>query len=276
MQIRRFLADVAPPEDTWQDLAVPAVPHRRFGSLEFQKAGVGWNRRGVELAKAGRYEEALDAYLRAREENPSSAVIRSNLSRAYRRAGRLEDALLELAEACRLAPTNPEYARRAAALHAESADIDAAEAEYLRAAALAPDEIDIWLELYNTVATNQRLVSAARIASCLTERYPDHPVCSEMQSRCLVSVAADLAESGFPAAAREALSAADSGTHHWPYARAYRWAGYALVRLSQRRLWRAAVLLTISLAIAAMAFLRVGTGRAVRWIMRERSHESDR
>lgn len=85
--------------------------------------------RGDELMRAGRYEEACEAYALGVRDEPRSAVLLSNRCAALLKCGRHETALSESRRLIELAPGwSKAYGRLVAALHA-SGDFENAEKE---------------------------------------------------------------------------------------------------------------------------------------------------
>ena len=63
------------------------------------------NTRGLALMDAGRFGEAVDDFTFVIRHEPQIAGFYDNRQNAYRRSGRLDDALKDANEAIRLAPT---------------------------------------------------------------------------------------------------------------------------------------------------------------------------
>src|SRR3972149_10328721 len=64
----------------------------------------GPTERGTEAYGAGRYDEALEAYQKAADDNPGKAEAHYNLAGAHFRKGEYDRALKEYEEAARLEP----------------------------------------------------------------------------------------------------------------------------------------------------------------------------
>jgi tetratricopeptide (TPR) repeat protein len=157
--------------DAFREIRVPAADYRHYVS------------KGVELAKAGKNEEALAEYRRAlsgdpqpwrvndwrTHDNMAKALIRlgrteealqhalasveiyakdaetqSNAGYLLFEAGRLAEARPHLDAAVRLAPTDPQVWLNRAALRMSVGDAAGAESDYSRTIALQPDVVPAW------------------------------------------------------------------------------------------------------------------------------------
>ncbi|HEX6850444.1 MAG TPA: tetratricopeptide repeat protein [Candidatus Polarisedimenticolaceae bacterium] len=162
---------VATGYDAFREITVPAADYRHYVS------------KGVELAKAGRHEEALAQYRRAlagdpqawrlndwrTHDNAAKALIKlgrreealqhamasveiyaknaetqSNLGYLLFEAGRLPEARTHLDAAVRLAPTDPQVWINRAALRLTVGDAAGAESDYSRTIELQPDVVPAW------------------------------------------------------------------------------------------------------------------------------------
>ena len=260
MRIRRLWAEVVGPVDAWEDDAVSRRESpRRFEWLEFERSADSWNAQGVRLAKTGDYNAALAAYEKAKTFNPTSAVVRSNLSRAYLRKGDLDEATRELSEACRLDFANVDYSRRLAALHLKRGALEQAEQEFLRATTLAPGEVEIWLELYNAFVEANRLADGVRVLAAARERFPDEMDLSDLVCAGLAQVAAQQAEAGQIEAAEANLAAACKVRSSWPWAKAGVWTARCNITLARERPFRACFAI-------AIAFCHLAGGTLADWV----------
>ena len=102
---------------------------------------------GQLLLARGMAVEGLRALEAARDLLPDAAHIRSNLSVAYRRLGRLDDAFRELARAAELAPGRASTYHNLSRLHMAAGDGDAAVSALATASRLDPKNLGYRLEL---------------------------------------------------------------------------------------------------------------------------------
>ncbi len=72
--------------------------------LAFGDSAEDWNNKGRQLAKPGKYEEAIDAYTRAIELDPKFAGAYNNRANNYFRLGKYEQAIIDYTKTIELQP----------------------------------------------------------------------------------------------------------------------------------------------------------------------------
>lgn len=130
----------------------PTVPVKDQQGLDLDPEHPGtayaWFLRGCSLdSSQGREDEAVLAYKRALELDPSLAAGHTNLGNIYYRQGLREQALACYEQACSLDPDQPEAHYNLANLLEEEGDLELAIAEYRRVLALAADFRDAHFNL---------------------------------------------------------------------------------------------------------------------------------
>jgi tetratricopeptide (TPR) repeat protein len=105
------------------------------------------NDHGVELAGAGRRDEAVAAFRRALEIAPDDAHVRGNLGVTLMQLGRLDEARAALRQAVRLEPGSAALQFNLGGVLHVSGYVDEAIAAYGRAIELQPDAGEAWCSL---------------------------------------------------------------------------------------------------------------------------------
>ncbi len=124
---------------------------------------------GVQAMKAGRFEDAADLFLAAREERPQDHLVDYNLALAYLRSGRRELALEALAASVEKKPDFRNGHFNLGSLAAEDGRYSEAEAHFGRAHAIDPDDQAAHLEWATALSrTGQEARAAAELESLLT------------------------------------------------------------------------------------------------------------
>src|SRR5580692_5795548 len=82
---------------------------------------------GVAIFKQGRFAESIPFFEQAVARSPQQAALYNDLAQAYVRVGRPHDAAAEMAHACDLEPSNPDYRRFLGDMLSEAHDQAAAE-----------------------------------------------------------------------------------------------------------------------------------------------------
>ncbi|MCK4873864.1 MAG: sulfatase-like hydrolase/transferase [Phycisphaerales bacterium] len=112
------------------------------GVIHWERVQEGTNRQG-----AGDIKGAIEILEACLEEVPGDVWARQNLASAYQVYGRYDDALVVLAEAERLAPSDPALPLATATLYTALGNTDEAEAKIQRALTLQPDNSGAHLQL---------------------------------------------------------------------------------------------------------------------------------
>lgn len=115
----RILSDLL--DDVTGQFVAAVSPHRVERRKVLDKRGGKCTQRGVQLAKAGIWDEAIVEWRKAVLNDSHDAAAHNNLGVAYERAGRIEDARRAYRKAVRLDPDNLSYRRNMAYLAAERA-----------------------------------------------------------------------------------------------------------------------------------------------------------
>jgi Type I phosphodiesterase / nucleotide pyrophosphatase/Tetratricopeptide repeat len=89
--------------------------------------------------EAGRYEEALAAYLRLAAAEPGDAALRTSVAGVLGALGRYDEAMLQLGTAVELDPLDGEAYHNRAVILERRGEVDAAVADYQRAVRYRPD-----------------------------------------------------------------------------------------------------------------------------------------
>jgi tetratricopeptide (TPR) repeat protein len=98
-----------------------------------------WNDLGIAWLAAGRADEALSAFERASQLQPSRADVLANLAEALALVGRGGEAEAAIERACALAPASPVVCFRAAAIHQRAGRRERARHYYAQALAAQPN-----------------------------------------------------------------------------------------------------------------------------------------
>ena len=173
----------------------------------FRKSSEEHNARGIELADRGWLDEAAREFRKALGENPSDASVRSNLAMVLIQKGSHFDALLELVEALKHDPNDPDahyylgsflnaYGHELAvrefhqalaidsdlyeahihlgALYTEKGDDARALEHYQKAYAIAPDDELVAYELGSCLLERRRISEAIVHLRKLVKKNPAH------------------------------------------------------------------------------------------------------
>jgi Flp pilus assembly protein TadD len=105
------------------------------------------NERGMDLTAGERYEEAIEAFDRALELEPSNPGLRYNRGEAYRRAGRAAEARADLEAVLAAEGESADILLALGLVAYEADDFEAAAARYERALVLKSDYPEAWNDL---------------------------------------------------------------------------------------------------------------------------------
>jgi len=114
---------------------------------------MAYNNLGLELARAGRWEEAIADYERALAIDPSLSTVHNDLGSALVGEGRLAPAVDQFREALRLRPRYPEAIYNLGAVLQADGQNEAAIAEFYRAVRFKPDFPEAQYNLGLTLAS---------------------------------------------------------------------------------------------------------------------------
>jgi len=126
-------------------LAAAVVPAWAQGPEEIQKAVVD----AADLYKAGKLEEAVQAFEKLRERAPDNVDVQAWLGFLYLRSNRAKDAVPLLEQANKARPNDLEVANNLGAAYTESGNLEAAEKVYAKIVAASPSLLDPWYNLGN-------------------------------------------------------------------------------------------------------------------------------
>ncbi len=116
-----------------------------------------------EKVTKGQYEEAVEYYLEALEEQPDNGYIHASLAETYLRLERPDDALDHYGEAVEFISNDGDLFLAKGDLHAQLDQEDAAVEAYLQASALKPNDLFFQLEVYNNLAVLGRWEDALAV-----------------------------------------------------------------------------------------------------------------
>ena len=117
------------------------------------------NTRGLALMDAGRFSEAVDDFSFVIRREPIAGFY-DNRQNAYRRSGRLDEALKDANEAIRLAPTYSFVFRGRANVYNDMGKYDLAVLDYDQAIRLAPDDGSLFIDRGKILRTQSKLDQA--------------------------------------------------------------------------------------------------------------------
>jgi len=138
---------------------------------------------GRARLEQGRYDEALDCFSQALAGDPGNLYALKGRLRCEINLGRLGKARALLAEALERCPDYPDLRCLMAELHLRAGDYPAAEADFRRALAGAPDYLEARLGLALALRNQARAEEAASILDDLAARHPDRPELRRLLSR---------------------------------------------------------------------------------------------
>lgn len=144
-EVVRVLDLARPP----QPRAAPPRPKKKASQRQrSHRDAYRWFLEGLAHDESSeRMDEAMDAYRRALELDPSLAAAHTNLGIAYYRSGRTAEAREHFERARALDPDLPEASYNLANLHEEAGELDLAIAEYRRVTLTAPAFADAHFNL---------------------------------------------------------------------------------------------------------------------------------
>lgn len=185
------------------------------GLREAPAGAAAYMQHGARAREAGRYDEAVDAYMKAVELAPRDAAARRDLGLVLSEAGRLDAAIAQYREAARLEPDKALTRFSLGLLLKDSGDMEAARRELEKAVELEPEHRDFRFVLATLLAEGGSFAAAAEHFQRILE---DSPRDSEVRLR-LAMARAGLGEPEAAAADAEAVLSMDAPP--WTKARAH-------------------------------------------------------
>lgn len=129
--------------------------------------------RGIEAARTGRFDQAVEAFGEVARLRPDSAPAHYNLARALGDAGRRDEAIEACRRALALDPNHFEAAGNLGGLLLAAGRIDEAIAIFQRAIDLRPDDARAWYNFATALRDAGRLDAAIAAYRRAVERKPD-------------------------------------------------------------------------------------------------------
>jgi len=145
------------------------------------QAADGWNDKGVQLTKDGRFRDAVNAFLKALDEAPSNDTIRRNLALARGNLGvellqarDLSGAESETRAALEILPEDPVLHLNLAACLDERGYPSKASAAVKRASELGPSVVAVQEKLASVLYREGDVPGAVKAWSAVAEREPEN------------------------------------------------------------------------------------------------------
>ncbi|HEX4792598.1 MAG TPA: tetratricopeptide repeat protein [Humisphaera sp.] len=130
---------------------------------------------GLALAWAGRLPEAIVAYQRAIELNPSIPEVHFNLGHALQQDRQLEAAMESYRHALALRPAYPQVLNNIGNLHKQIGQLDQAIAAFGELLALQPRNASAWLNFGNVLQEKHQYARAVKAYEQAIAHHPDFP-----------------------------------------------------------------------------------------------------
>lgn len=150
----------------------------KIAALDIANAGTRW-------CESGETEEALKAYLAAREFDPEEAVYPLRLGQIYLFRGEPDEAVKCFQDAIRLQPLLPDTAAKVDQLFDEHGKSEAKESFWMDVFSRHPDSWFAGMRLGGVLESTGKWGEAAGIYDAVHKVQPDHPDTSLALARCL-------------------------------------------------------------------------------------------